>query len=186
MGSEAALWLTVDVIGSLALLGGACLAIGVATARPLRVRTFWAGAAVGMAILAADERFSLHERAGRWLDAEGVSTPLGLNHMDDAVLLATAALAMVFVGAFWREASMSPAFLATLGAAAAVTALALGIDAFAPVDGWAPRAEEPVELAGQLLLLAAFARRWQEVRSPRSPSVTVPAGHLRAEAAKDS
>ena len=134
-----------------------------------------------MAILAADERFSMHERAGRWLDAEGVGTPVGLNHMDDAVLLATAALGVVFVAALWREAAMSRTFLATLGAAAAVTALALGIDAFAPVDGWAPRTEVPVELAGQLLLLAAFARRWLEVRSPRSPSLSVPAGPLRAD-----
>lgn len=185
MGPEAALWLTVDVIGSLALLAGACFAVGTASARPLGVRTFWVGAAIGMAILAADERFSLHERAGRWLDGEGVGTPPGLNHMDDAVLLVTAALGVVFVAVFWREAAMSRRFLATLGAAAAVTALALGIDAFAPVDGWAPRAEEPVELAGQLLLLAAFARRWLEVRSPESSAMRLPARPLQADAPKD-
>ncbi|MEX0584618.1 MAG: flagellar type III secretion system protein FlhB, partial [Natronospirillum sp.] len=46
---------------------------------------------------------------------------------------------------------------ALLALAAGATAAALAFDVFAPVEGWAPRPEEPVELLGQCLLMAAFA-----------------------------
>lgn len=161
---ERALWLAVDVIGSIGLLAAACFAVGVSWARPRGAAPFWLLAAAGLLVLAGDERFSLHERAGRWLTGEGVSTPFGLNHMDDAVLLAVALAGVAFVAAFWRETVSSRPFALLLGLAAAVSALALAIDGFAPVEGWAPRTEEPVELVAQSLMLTAFARRWFEVR----------------------
>src|SRR5688572_28923609 len=113
-GPEAALWLTVDVLGSLALLAAACLAAGVAFVRPRRMLPFWFGAAGGLLYLAADERFSLHERAGRWLQARQVEAPPGLNHLDDAVLLAVVAGAALWVLVFWREVLVSRRFAALL------------------------------------------------------------------------
>ena len=169
-GPEAALWLTVDVIGSLALVGAACFAVGVALGRPRRALPFWLGAAGGLLYLAADERFSLHERAGRWLAARDVQAPPGLNHLDDAVLLAVVGLAAAWVLVFGREVTTSRRFVLLLGLAAVVSAAALAIDGLAPVEGWAPRTEEPVELLGQLLLLAAFATRWAELRLPAVPA----------------
>ncbi|MEX0782726.1 MAG: hypothetical protein WD557_08755 [Dehalococcoidia bacterium] len=166
MEPEAALWLAVDVIGSLALLAGACFALGTAWVRPRRVRPFWIGSAAGLVYLAADERFSLHERIGRALTTEGVPDPPLVNHMDDAVLLAIVAAGILFLIVFAREVLRSPAFAALLALAAGATAAALAIDGFAPVEGWAPRTEEPLELLGQGLLLAAFARRWLELGNP--------------------
>ncbi len=165
-GAEAALWLAVDVLGSLALVAAACFACGVAVARPRRAMPFWLGASGGLLYLAADERFSLHERAGRWLHARDVEAPPGLNHLDDAVLLSVVGLAGAWVLVFGREVLVSRQFAALLGLAAVVSAAALAIDALAPVDGWAPRIEEPVELLGQCLLLVAFAARWLEMRRP--------------------
>jgi hypothetical protein len=174
MLSESALWLAVDVAGSLALVAAACFALGVASARPGMARGFWLVASGGLLALAADERFSLHERAGRRLSAEGIGTPFGLNHMDDAVLLLVAGGAVAFVALYSREATRSRRFALLLSAAGVVSAMALAIDGFAPVEGWAPRTEEPVELAGQLLLLAAFAAGWNELRTA-SDAVQLPA-----------
>ncbi|MGH2609313.1 MAG: hypothetical protein ACRDHF_09520 [Tepidiformaceae bacterium] len=168
-GAEAALWLAVDVTGALALVAAACFALGVALARPRRALPFWLGASVGLFYLASDERFSLHERAGRWLYARDVNAPLGLNHVDDAVLLGVVGVAVAWTLLFGREVLVSSRFAGVLGLAAVVSAIALAIDGLAPVEGWAPRAEESVELLGQLLLLAAFAQRWAELRLPAMP-----------------
>lgn len=163
---EAALWLAVDVVGALALFAAACFALGTGIVRPRRVLPFWIGAATGLVYLAGDERFSLHERTGRWLHARNVPTPLGLNHMDDAVLLAAAFAGLAWVLLFRHEALANRPFARVLAIAAGASAAALAIDSAGPVEGWGPRVEEPLELLAQLLLLTAFGLRWAEIRQP--------------------
>lgn len=160
-------WLTVDVAGAVLLFAAGLL--GVATWRGWRCAPgspYWLIAGAGLIYLAIDERLSLHERIGRRLDAEGVPTPPGINHLDDLVLasFALAGLAVTLVS--WREVARYRDVLSAMVLAGAFTATALAIDALAPVEGMAPRIEELLELAGQTTFFVAFRRRWQATRVP--------------------
>ncbi|MGI8927345.1 MAG: hypothetical protein ACR2HN_11985 [Tepidiformaceae bacterium] len=159
---ETLYWLVIDVAGSLALLG--CGVLGVWTWRRAGARfdgsLYWVLAGAGLIYLAVDERLSLHERLGRRLDRAGFDAP-GTNHADDAVLLAFALAGLCVSLAFVRELMRHRAVLAPLLVGGMVTALALAIDALAPVEGWAPVIEEHLELAGCALFLLAFVRRYR-------------------------
>jgi drug/metabolite transporter (DMT)-like permease len=166
--SELTFWRAVDVAGSLTLVVAAYAALRVGKSRPRWGRWFWIGAAAGLTYLAADERFSLHERLGQWLHRQGTPTPMGLNHLDDAVLLAIAVAGLAFTLVFAREVGADRRFAAMFGAALAITAAALMVDAMAPVEGGAPRVEELLEFAGQAAFAAAFALRM--IRAGVSPA----------------
>jgi len=155
-------WLAVDVIGALALLGAGLF--GLATWRGEGSRwdgtLYWALAGFGLVFLAVDERFSLHERVGRRLDAAGFSTPAGVNHTDDLVLLALALAGLAVTLAWWREVSRHSEVLVPLLAGLGLFGVALGIDMRAPVEGWAPAIEESLEFGGSLVTLVALRRRF--------------------------
>lgn len=155
----------VDVVGALLLLAAGLL--GIATWRGWRCAPgsrYWLLAGAGFIYLAFDERLSLHERAGRRLDAAGVPTPPGINHLDDLVLATFALAGLAVTLVYWRDVARYRGVLTPFLLAGALTAAALGIDALAPVEGMAPRIEESLELAGQTAFFVAFWRRWQAAR----------------------
>jgi hypothetical protein len=162
-----------EALGTALLLAAARYA-WLAARRVPEGRACWRLAAAGLAWLALDEAFSLHERAGTLLARQGVPTPLGVNHLDDAIVVAYGLGALAF-GARYALLLLCqpPAVLVPLLAAAAATATAIAIEARAPVSGWAPVLEESCELAAAALFVAAFRTR---ARLPAAAAAAVPPG----------
>lgn len=156
-------WLVVDVTGAFALFGAGVLGVAAwrGHGRRLDGTVYWLLAGLGLMYLAVDERLSLHEHAGRKLEAAGMVRPPGVNHMDDALLALCGLVATVITVLFAGELLRHRAVLLPMTAGMALLAASIGIDAFAPVDGWAPRIEELTELAGIALVTLAFWRRWK-------------------------
>lgn len=144
--------------GGLMALCGLCGILTFAVARePLR-RAFWLVAGAGFLFLTADELWSLHERIGRWLYARGIEPPPGINHTDDLVLLSYGVAGLALCFACHREIRV-PGILVPFLLGFAALALAIAIDAGAPVEGIWPHIEEPVETAGAAFFLVGFMRR---------------------------
>lgn len=156
------LWLATDVASAGALLLAGIF--GVRTwqrCRAGRGAAYWLLAGLGMLYLAVDERFSLHERIGRWLENDAaLPRPPLVNHHDDLVLAAFALAGLALTSVHAPELLRHPPVTRLLIAGGGLLAAAIAIDSLAPVDGWAPNTEEPLELVGCLLLLAAFRLRW--------------------------
>lgn len=159
-----AFWLTVDIVTSAALVLCAFAALGAYSAHRRKDGDvmFWRLAGAGMLYLSVDERFSLHERYGRWVDGrEGFRPPLPVNHADDLFLAAFALIGLVVAARYSRVllARRAVALLLLAGSIGLVATIA--IDALAPVEGAAPAIEELLELAGTLLITGAFLCRWR-------------------------
>ena len=119
----------------------------------------WLLLAGGFLYLGLDEAASLHEKIGTRLTIWGVPTPGVVNHLDDAVVASYGAIGLAVIATNWRELSLTPRPTLLLMAGLAVTAVSIGIDTLAPVEGWSPIVEEACEISASLLLcLAAWAR----------------------------
>jgi hypothetical protein len=117
---------------------------------------FWALAAIGLAWLALDEWFAIHEAV-----AESLFPNLGIvNHPDDVIILGYAVTAAVIGGLFWRQVTAEARAFRWLCGAAAATAIAGGLDAFGGAEFWLSAvSEEIAEIsAGAMALLAMRAR----------------------------
>jgi len=121
-------------------------------------RWFWLLAGLGFAFLTFDELWSLHERIGRWLEANEVPLPPGVNHHDDLVLMAYGLAGLALCAASWRELA-KPGLRVPFTFGFLAFAFALGVDAFAPVEGAWPKGEEMIETAGAAFFLVGFTRR---------------------------
>lgn len=159
---DAILWLAVDVVGALALFCAGILGLAAWRAHGSRRNgtAYWALAGFGLIYLAVDERLSLHERAGHWLNDTGFTAPSGVNHTDDLILAALGLAGLLLTLLCWREVTAQRVVALPLFAALGLFAVAIGIDARAPVHGWAPRVEETLEFAGSLMTLVALRRRF--------------------------
>lgn len=142
------------------------LAAFVAWATWLRLRGwdagagFWLTAASGTTYLAIDERLDIHESLGRALDGSGFQEPPGINHVDDVVLLAMAAVSLFVVWRSWAELRRYQSVLVPFVGALLLYGFAVQWDATASTKGSASWwFEESLELAGGLSLLAAYAIR---------------------------
>jgi len=159
---ESIFWLAVDVVGALALFSAGIL--GLATWRaegaPRNGTLYWALAGFGLVYLAIDERLSLHERAGRWLNDTGFTAPAGVNHTDDLILAVMGLAGLLMTLSCWREIAARREVAFPLFGALGLFAIAIAIDMLGPVDGWAPRIEEGIELVACLLTLVALGRRF--------------------------
>src|SRR5690606_24479166 len=101
--------------------------------------TYWFLASIGMLFLAADERLSLHEKAGRFLADRGLSTPGSVNHLDDVIVIAYAVAGLVLTVVLIREViSQHWSVLAPYVLALGLTAASIAVDARAPIEGHAP------------------------------------------------
>jgi hydrogenase/urease accessory protein HupE len=87
-----------------------------------------------------------------------METPPGINHMDDVVLLSYGLAGIVLCCASHRELRVRGILVPFLLGFAAL-AIAIFIDARAPVEGIWPHIEEPVETAGAAFFLVGFVRR---------------------------
>jgi hypothetical protein len=128
--------------------------------------TYWLIASLGMLFLAADERFSLHEKIGRFLADAGVHTPGTVNHLDDVVVISYALGGLALTLYFIRDLlSQHRTVLLPYLLAMGLTAASIAVDAAAPVEGYAPVFEEGLELSAAASFALAFYRRWSMART---------------------
>ena len=139
----------------LMLWSGALAAWAWAIAGPGTRRVFWATAALGMAILAIDHLFWIHER----LD-EAIHHMLGWNerhpvtdHLDDVIVLGYGLIAAAVLWRFRRELLDLPWFVFPLTAAACLFAAMVVLD----VTGWGGLAlEEGAKLLAAACIVCAM------------------------------
>ncbi|MBM4415227.1 MAG: hypothetical protein FJ035_03005 [Chloroflexi bacterium] len=169
-----------EVAGTLLLLGAAGYALRYW--RDGRNRSpLWVLIALGMLMLSFDEALSLHERLGRWSDAQAWRWG-PVNHNDDVFMLAYVFGAVALVVVYGHELWNQPrAVLLPLLVGVAASAGSIVVDAFAAVAGVAPVAEETLELLGAGLILVALRARY---RAPApAPDLGAAPEHAHGDAA---
>jgi hypothetical protein len=116
-------------------------------------------AGVGLIVLAIDEGFELHDRAGRWLYEEyGVVAPGPINHVDDLFVIGYLVAALAVLAVYARTLMRTPRFFAGLVVAGAVLAAGTALDALGTPGTWTDVVEEGAEGFGAMLVAAVFAR----------------------------
>jgi hypothetical protein len=144
-------------------------------------RPTWQLASVGLALLAIDERLSLHERLGWWADDIGMQTPAGFNHLDDVFVVIAACVAAVFLARHWRALGRVRGSAVGFAAALVLGAGAVAWDAAGPVEVDLP--EELLELGASIAAAtgAAVAAGWlasssRELVGAESSTAEAPVG----------
>ncbi len=126
---------------------------------------YWRIAALGLALLAFDELLGLHEAIGWLIASLGAPAPWHTPLWDDVVLACYVLLAAAISLACLAELRRSPRTLVLLVLGFGVAACGVLLDNLAD----ARAIEEPIELAGALLIALAMRVRRIEAR-------TTPAG----------
>jgi len=140
-------------------------------------------AGIGTLFLAVDEALDLHVRLGSMLyDDRGVGKPPGVNHIDDALVVAIGIAGLAVIALFRHEILRDRDFARLLGAGLVLFAAAIVVDARAPASAtFAWWTEETLELAGALAMFLAFGlrlRRTLNSTGGRAPGVpAVPRSH---------
>lgn len=155
---------------SVTLVLGAAGAVLVAFIQRLsggRTVTAWWVLAAGFAVLAFDERFAVHERVrDRVLAPRGVAVPfLPWVAPGDFLLVAVGLVGLALLPMVWRALRVDRGASTALSIGVGLAVVAVGMDSIDP-STWTTQAErieqtaeEMVELASALALLAAVALR---------------------------
>ncbi len=133
---------------------------------------FWALAALGLAYLAIDEWFAVHE----WI-AIKLFPELGVfNHPDDAIILAYAVMATAIGLLYWKQITADRRVFRWLALAAVATAIGGTLDGFGSPYFWLSAiAEESAELSAGVFAVTAMRLRLASARAA-SASILVEAG----------
>jgi hypothetical protein len=130
----------------------------------------WGTAGIGLIMLAADDFFTVHERAGAWLLDRLDRTPAFVNSPDDLVTLFYGVAGIAVLAIFRQELLAFRASSTLLVPGAVMAVVMLAIDALG--DGPVAVLENPAHaFAGGLLLLAQIMRL-HEVLSFQPPAPT--------------
>jgi hypothetical protein len=124
---------------------------------------FWAIGAVGLAIFALDDYFTVHERLGEWLVDQLHFVPVVTNISGDMLIIGYAVGGLATISLFRMEVfSGRPS--ATLLQLAALSAIVMvAVDGFATTEVL-KALEFPTQTFACSLLMLAFFVRWLEVR----------------------
>jgi hypothetical protein len=126
---------------------------------------FWAIGAIGVALFAFDDYFTIHERLGDWLIAQLRFVPVVTNVSSDMLIVgyAVGGLATLFL---FRMEVFSGRPSATLLQLAVVSSVVMVlVDGFGTTDA-INALEFPTQTFACTLLMMAFLVRWLEVRQP--------------------
>ncbi|MFN0095004.1 MAG: hypothetical protein ACKVVT_09550 [Dehalococcoidia bacterium] len=124
------------------------------------VNNFWFLSGLGFLYLTVDAPLDLHGRIGEGLAViTGHQSLPGIHRMSDAVLLAYAAVGLLFVVLHVSDVRASWRATTYLGIGAAATLVMLAIDASGGPRPWLVVAEESVELAAASFFVGAYAAR---------------------------
>jgi hypothetical protein len=146
---------------ALALAGAFALSLALWPRRAAGSLPAWAAWACGAGLiaLAADEGFDLHERVGGWLwNEHGVGAPGPVNHVDDLFVIAYLVAGACVFTALLPVLRRDGALLAGLLAAGTLMAAGTAVDALGSPGSWTEAPEEALEVAGAVVLAAAFGR----------------------------
>lgn len=155
----------------LALAAGSLVAAVVTWNRTGQERRFAAFLAICAGLLAFDKATGAVNRLHAGLHRIGIGDPPYLRGIDDLVLLAGMAVALVFLLLHWRILRAFTPMAIALALGGVFAAGALAIDSFGPEEGMAARLEDVAELAMAVAFLAAvllLARRHGPLEHPGS------------------
>ena len=129
---------------------------------------FWGLAGVGLLVLAVDDFFGLHEKAGRVIVESFGTVPLftnseKFNSVDDLITLVFGLAGLGVLYLFRHELVAHRHSSTLLVAAVAAAGLMVATDVYA--KGWVQPLEFPAQVFAVGLPLLAFAMRYREVRA---------------------
>jgi len=126
---------------------------------------FWAIGAIGLAIFALDDYFTVHERLGEWLIGQLHFVPVVTQASSDMLVLGYAIGGLATIVLFRMEIFSGRPSATLLLLAAISSVVMVLVDGFGTTD--AIRALEfPSQTFACTLLMLAFLVRWLEVRQP--------------------
>jgi hypothetical protein len=138
----------------------------------------WGIGGIGLILFAADDYFTVHEHVGQWIQ-ETFSELSGVTNMPDDLLVLGYAVVGVSVLYMFRMELLSERASSTLLLLAAISAaIMVATDAFATTNEL-KALEFPTQTLASMMLLFAFARRFQEVRQAAQAPAPAEAGSFK-------
>jgi len=123
----------------------------------------WGIGGIGLLVFAVDDYFTIHEHLGRWIQDTFEVLPGVTNMPDDLLILGYAVIGVSVLYMFRMELLSARASSTLLLFAAIAAVLMVTTDAFATTPAL-KALEFPAQTLATMLLMFAFARRFQEVR----------------------
>jgi hypothetical protein len=137
-----------------------------------RAGTFlWGISGVGLAVFAADDYFTVHERLGGWASEQFEVLPLLTNNVDDIITLGYGLAGLIVLHVFRHEVMQRRASSALYLAAVVAAGAMLIVDAYG--HSLFKLAEFPAQTGAVGLFFLAHAQRFREVEALRATGVEV-------------